>query len=426
MFEFGRDLRRLFAQARDGGDRSWIELIGADLLEAEARGQATDAHRTSCREPVLTGLKAAALWREHARRTGRRASLARALSAATDAAGAAVTPDQHTEAAMETALCLMLQYEQRGGTDLLDQIDLVLDGHDPKRPGALAARLGVAHARLEALKARRNGEAAAMLDASALMDSALHDVANRPDLAPEAAEVQLDRASLALEAGLLRGDTRLLDQAGRDLRALVAAASPEYRPVTRARALTLCAAGLSALAALADDEAARAKAHELFDAAADTFTPDHSPLDWAAIELARAARDMNPDLNRLIEIEAVTAGEGLILGALARERRVTVETQQAEQSRDASRLGRMETRLRRRLTTGQASDNPLDWAVDQITLAQVQLTRMRMTGRGDAGHLGLVLVEAAETARELGAGLIADRANQLLAAVRQTFPSSPA
>ncbi len=92
-----------------------------------------------------------------------------------------------------------------------------------------------------------------MLDASALMDSALHDVSRRPDLAAEAAEVQLDRASLALEAGLLRGDTRLLDQAGRDLRAVVASASPEYRPVTRARALSLCAAGLSALAAMAGD-----------------------------------------------------------------------------------------------------------------------------------------------------------------------------
>ncbi|MFN4295916.1 MAG: hypothetical protein ACK4FB_03675 [Brevundimonas sp.] len=425
MFEFGRDLRRLFAQAREGDDRSWIELIGADLLEAEARGQATDAHRTRCREPVLTGLKASALWREHARRTGRRDSLARALSAASDAGQAAVTTDQHIEAAMETALCLMLQYEQRGGADLLQQIDLVLDGHETGRSGALSARLAVAHARLEALKARRSGEPAAMLDASALMDSALHDVANRPDLAPEAAEVQLDRAALALEAGLLRGDTRLLDQAGRDLRALVASASPEYRPVTRARALTLCAAGLSALAALAGDEEARSKAHELFDAAADAFTPDHSPLDWAAIELARAARDMNPDLDRLIEIETVTAGEGLILGAVARERRVAVEARQAELGRDAARLARMETRLRRRLATGQASENPLDWAVDQITLSQVQLTRMRLTGRGEAGHLGLVLVEAAETARDLGAGLIADRARALLTMVRQTFPSSP-
>ncbi|MBG7616049.1 hypothetical protein IWC96_12290 [Brevundimonas sp. BAL450] len=426
MFGFGRDLRRLFAQARDGSDRTWIELIGADLLEAEARGQATDAHRTGCREPVVTGLKASTLWREHARRTGRRASLARALSAASDADRAATTPDQHAEAAMESALCLMLQYEQRGGTDLLDQIDLILDGHEPGRSAPLAARLAVAHARLEALKARRNGEAAAMLDASALMDSALHDVSRRPDLAAEAAEVQLDRASLALEAGLLRGDTRLLDQAGRDLRAVVASASPEYRPVTRARALSLCAAGLSALAAMAGDDAARTKAHELFDAAADTFTPDHSPLDWAAMELARAARDPNPDLNRLIEIEAVTAGEGLILGALARERRVAVEAQQAEGDRNAAQLARMETRLRRRLTTGEPGDNPLDWAVDQINLAQVQLTRMRLTGRGEAGHLGLVLVEAAETARELGAGLIADRADQLLAAVRQTFPSSPA
>ena len=425
MFRFGRDLRRLFAQAREGRDRTWVELIGADLLEAEARGQTVDAGRPACRRPIFAGLKASALWREHARRTGRGASLARALSAATDAARAATTPEQHAEAALETALCLILQFEQRGGPDVLKQAERILDGHGPLKGGALNARIAGAHARLAALGARQGGEMSAMLDASALLDAALHGLARRTDLADEAAELQLDRAALALEAGLVRGDARLLDQAGRDLRALVQAASPEYRPVTPARALTLCAAGLGALAALADDADARARAHEMFDAAADAFTPDHSPMDWAAIELARAARDPSPDLARMIHVEAVTAGEGLILGALARERRVTLEVRQAAQTVDAAQLARIETRLRRRLTGGGAADQPLDWAVDQIGLAQVRLARMGLSGGDDARHLGLVLTEAAETARELGAGLIADRAGQVMAALKQASPSGP-
>ena len=421
MFGFGRDLRRLFAHAREN-DSAWVELIGADLLEAEARGQTTDSHRANRSDPVNDGLKAAALWREHARRTGRRNSLARALEAAPEAAHSADTPVLRAEAALETALCLMLQFEQRGGPHLLKQIDLMLDGHEPGRKGPLTARMAGAHAKLEALKARHSGEAGAMMDASALLDSALHDLTRREELPVETAEAQRDRASLALEAGLKRGDARLLDQAGRDLRALVETASPEYRPVTRARALTLCAAGLSALAALAGDADAREKADEMFDA----FTPDHSPLDWAAIELARAVRSSSPDLGRMLEIEAVTAGEGLILGALARERRLALEAAQAERDADAALLARMETRLRRRLAQGGAEDAPLDWAADQIGLAHVRLARARLTGREDLSHLGLILTEAAETARELGAGLIADRAREMMATLKQASPSRPA
>ena len=425
MFGFGRDLRRLFDQARKS-DNAWVELIGADLLETEARGQTTDSHRANRRDPFHDCLKAATLWREHARRTGRRNSLARALEAATEAAHGADTPVLRAEAALETALCLMLQFEQRGGPHLLNQIDLVLDGHEPGRKGPLTARMAGAHAKLEALRARHSGEAGAMMDASALLDSALHDLTRREELTVETAEAQLDRASLALEAGLKRGDARLLDQAGRDLRALVEAASPEYRPVTRARALTLCAAGLSALAALAGDAEARVKANEMFDAAADAFTPDHSPLDWAAIELARALRNSTPDLDRMLEIEAVTAGEGLILGALARERRLALEAAQAERETDAAQLARMETRLRRRLAHGNAENAPLDWAADQIGLSHVRLARARVTGQEDVSHLGLILTEAAETARELGAGLIVDRARELLASLKQASPSRPA
>ena len=371
MFGFGRDLRRLFDQARKS-DNAWVELIGADLLETEARGQTTDSHRANRRDPFHDCLKAATLWREHARRTGRRNSLARALEAATEAAHGADTPVLRAEAALETALCLMLQFEQRGGPHLLNQIDLVLDGHEPGRKGPLTARMAGAHAKLEALRARHSGEAGAMMDASALLDSALHDLTRREELTVETAEAQLDRASLALEAGLKRGDARLLDQAGRDLRALVEAASPEYRPVTR------------------------------------------------------ALRNSTPDLDRMLEIEAVTAGEGLILGALARERRLALEAAQAERETDAAQLARMETRLRRRLAHGNAENAPLDWAADQIGLSHVRLARARVTGQEDVSHLGLILTEAAETARELGAGLIVDRARELLASLKQASPSRPA
>ena len=82
-------------------------------------------------------------------------------------------------------------------------------------------------------------------------------------------------------------------------------------------ALALCGAGLSALAAIAGHDEARSQGRIMFDAAADQFTPDHSPLDWAAIQVLRVGDDAQP-LMLLTQAEALTAGEGLILGALAR------------------------------------------------------------------------------------------------------------
>ena len=38
MFEFGKDLRRLFVQARESEDLGWVELIGVDLLALDASG----------------------------------------------------------------------------------------------------------------------------------------------------------------------------------------------------------------------------------------------------------------------------------------------------------------------------------------------------------------------------------------------------
>ena len=39
MFEFGRDLRKLFEKARESEDLGWLELIGADLVEACENGE---------------------------------------------------------------------------------------------------------------------------------------------------------------------------------------------------------------------------------------------------------------------------------------------------------------------------------------------------------------------------------------------------
>src|SRR5690606_24650403 len=101
----------------------------------------------------------------------------------------------------------------------------------------------------------------------------------------------------------------------------------------------------------------------LFTAAADQFTPDHSPLDWVAVQLAPA--DSDTPLARLIEAEGLTREPGLILGALARERRLAAEAALAEAMGDIEGLTGLETIVRRELA-GVSQTQPLEWAADQI------------------------------------------------------------
>ncbi len=403
MFEFGRDLRKLFDKARESDDLGWLELIGADLVEAEARREAVDAGRVSCSRPFDSWLRASGLWREHARRTGRRESLDRAAKCASEAARHTATPDQTAAAAIESGEIHLLRFDLFGGPATLTAALADAQSLTAERPVTRAAAAAL-HARLCARRARLSGSPASLLDAAALLDAALHGARVLPPVAGD--DLRLDRAGLALEAGVARRDGRLLDQAGRDLRALVETASPDYRPLTRARALALAGAGLMALAELAGSEAARVQGRELFEAAADQFTPDHSPLDWVAVRLAAPRADT--PLLLLAEAEALTREPGLILGALAREGRLAAEAALAESMADVEALTGLEAIVRRRLATATRTE-PLDWAADQIGMAHLAMARGRLAG-SEPRAVGLMLAEAIETAREWGAPTLMQRA----------------
>jgi hypothetical protein len=403
MFEFGRDLRKLFEKARESEDLGWLELVGADLVATEARSLSTEAGRVSCARPFDTWMRASALWREHARRTGLRTSLDRAAAAASDAARHTATPDQTAAAAIESGEIHLLRFDLFGGPEKLNAAVSDVQSLTADRPATRSAAAAL-HARLTARRARLSGEPAAMLDAAALLDAALHDAKALPPTVGD--DLRLDRAALSLEAGVARRDGRLLDQAGRDLRVLVESASPDYRPLTRARALALAGAGLLALARLANDEAATAQGQALFAAAADQFTPDHSPLDWVAVQLA--PDDTDTPLARLTEAEALTREPGLILGALARERRLAAEAGLAAAMGDVEGLTGLEAVVRRGLASA-AGAQPLEWVADQISMAHLALAKARLTA-SEPRAVGLMLAEAMATAREWGAASLVQRA----------------
>lgn len=403
MFEFGKDLRRLFGRARDREDLGWLELIGVELVEAEARRASIDAGRVSTARPELAWLTAAALWRELAARTGRADALdqadAAAVSAEEAAAGGPQAAVRLEEARCARAQAMLLRFDLYGGPAALAEAARMIE-----RDGARAATVAV-HARITARQARLDGRPVRLLEAAALLDLAVHGLEGSGD--PLAEAVRLDRAGLTLEAGIAQRDARLLDQAGRDLFALVEACPSERRPLTRARALALSAAGLSALAALADDAPALDQARALLEAAGDQFTPDHSPLDWCAVQLSSG-----PGSARLVAVEALcrSAGKGLVLGALARERLSADRVAAAETAGDPTALDAVQAELRRRVA---ASPAPLDWAADQIGLARAALARARLCD-APSGETGLMLAAAAEVAHEQGCPLLASRAEALL------------
>ena len=414
MFEFGRDLRKLFTQARESEDLSWLELIGVDLLAGEARQQTTDAGRVSCARPHAAWLRASALWREHARRAGTADSLDRALKAAHDAARLSRSADETARAAVERAQTLMLRFDLCGGRAVLDQAAEAVPGcAAPCRPATLAA-IAAVHARIQARQARLSDRPEALMDAAALLDASIHGLKGRP--ACEIDDIRMERAALALEAGVARRDPHLLDQAGRELQCLVQGASPDYRPLTRARALTLCGAGLSALAVLADDARAREQGRAMFDAAADQFTPDHSPLDWVVIQIVRAAAPGAVRVEALRQAEALTRDHDLVLGAIARDLLIENEIAAAAGQGDLAALTVIETTVRRRLTDRRRRASGLDWAVDQIAMARLATARASLTGT-PPGYAGLALFEAAEAARDHGALAIAARAEGLVQAL---------
>ncbi|WP_374599623.1 hypothetical protein [Brevundimonas sp.] len=406
MFEFGRDLRKLFEKARESDDLGWLELIGADLIEAEARRETTDAGRVSCARPFEAWMRASHLWRDHARRTGAAASLAKAASCASDATRHARTTDQTAAAGLEAAEIHLARFDLFGGPERLIAATSDVQALNPDRTRTHAWAVALS-ARLAARRSEVSPSQETATAALALCDAGRREQRHLPPTVAD--ELTLDWAGLGLRVGIENRDIVLLDRVGQELRALVEASAPEQRPITRARALTLAAVGLKALAGLAGDTTAEAQGQALFNAAVDQFTPDHSPLDWVAVQLAQGPTQT--PLLILAQAEAMTREPGLILGAMARERRLSAEASLAEAMGDVKAIQGLEAMVHRRLAA-PVSRPPLDWAADQIGMAHLMLARARLIGT-TAGAVGMMLAEAATTAREWGATALAERAEQV-------------
>lgn len=428
MFQLGKDLKRLLGMASpdDRRDPALLELVPADMLAGQAREASDAAGRPSAADASAAWLDAARLWREHARRTGRRRSLERALECAGRAGSEAREPRARAASALERALVLMVEDDLFGGADLRgDAADALRDAAEEAGRGVLACRVAAAHARLAARSVGSTGEVRA---AAALLDAALHELEAAPGrldpwLKVDAAEVRLERAGLGFSAGLREACPALLDQAGRDLRGLIAACDADYAPITRARALAACGAGLSLLGEMAGRNESLEHGLGLIRAAGELFTPDHSPLDSAAVRAAEGAallrleRATGADglaegaMRALLEAARATSGSGLRLGVEIAALRARLEIAAAVRAGDLIGLASLEARTRARLARGRAEEDPVAWALDQQTLAGVYRGYDRLGARGDRREAtALAQSMAGEVLREQGFAELAEAA----------------
>lgn len=410
MFQLGKDLRRLLGLAgpEDRRDPALLELAPPETLAVQAQAEADGAGRPSAHDPAAGWREATRLWREHARRTGRRRSLERALEAAGRARAAARDGRAGAAADLELALTRLVEDDLYGGVAPRAACAEALSrAAERAGRGVLAGRVGAAHARLAARQAAGRGEARA---AAALLDAALHELEAAPArldpwLKVDAAELRLERAALGFATGLREGCPRLLDQAGRDLRGLVERCDADYAPLTRARALAACGAGLSLLGELAGSTESLDHGLGLIRAAAELFTADHSPLDAAAIRAAEGAA--------LLRLERATGADGLAEGAMRAlldagraaqgglrmgveiaALRNRLEVSASVRAGDLIGLAALEARTKARLARRRAGDDPVAWALDQQLMAGIYRGYDRLGVRGDRRE-AIALAEAA-------------------------------
>ncbi len=205
MFEFGRELKRLFGAdavnaPRDGltgGDASLLELLDLRMIAEEGRAADIAAGRVGAKDKAQRRLESAIVWREVARRSGDAAVLRKAAATAEAAAEAfdrERRPDGWARARCEQAFCAMLGAELFGDDGLNAAADVAFREARAAARGGLSLPLAdIGIAAIEAREQMASGAARAARAAS--------------DLAP-------DDGALQAALGLVLG----ADPAGGDVR----------------------------------------------------------------------------------------------------------------------------------------------------------------------------------------------------------------
>lgn len=409
MFEFGRELRRLFGGARaqfpgkdglTGGDGALLELLDLRMLKAEAKGADVAAGRIGARDRARRLLEAAVVWRELARRTGSAEALRKAAASAERAADAYAGAHRQqgwSRARLEQASCALLGSELFGDGGLEAAAEKA--AVEAQRTGGAAGMLALsALAQIQARRTIASGGAADARAAARLFNDpiAMLESAGRRDayLRLAGAEARLVRCDLLIGAGMRLKDEDLIRAGLGDLAAAEERLDAAYEPLTLARIAIAKAAAKAALGEMTGDLARLARAVSALATALDALGRDQSPLDWARGQTA-LGRSLT-QLGEATENETAFAkalscydraslmlrdAPGLVVRAEAANGRGQALTRLAELTGDVRVLDKAEAAFKTELAAGPHRTDPVTWAMLQVQLGQVYVTRLGLTHR---------------------------------------------
>ncbi len=401
MFEFGRELKRIFGAGPSRGrcDPSFLELVELKLLAAHGRSAEVAAGRVSAREPAGFSLDAALIWREHARRSGDLASLYRSARAIEAAEKEAHDDAERAATQLEGALTSLVGADLFGDPDLLDGARRRLDAAAALQGDALhEARLQAAWARVVSRSALAENDFDRALEAAALFDKAIHDLdafavqATTRRMRLEAAAARAERAELLIGFGQSRREARLLEGAVKDLSQLMDRLDADYEPMTAAWIGELLGAGLIALGEVSGRVEFIAEGVSSLAEAAERFPREHSPLDWARVRhtlalglqalgeacdsdeaYAQAARVLD-------EAWSVARPTSTVVRATIANNHASCLARRAERQGDLKALNRAETAFKAELSVTPSDRDPISWAVLQVNLARVYEAKASLEG----------------------------------------------
>jgi tetratricopeptide (TPR) repeat protein len=440
MFEFGRELKRILGASAAPGDAdpSLLELLDLHMLAGQGRAADVAAGRVSTKDPHPSQLDSAAIWREHARRSGDLAALRKSAAQAQRAAESARTDRERSRAALEQALTSIVAADLYGDAQTLTHArELLKAAAATEAEVVLEARIEAAYARLSSREALAHGDYDRALEAAALFDSAIHKLdrlaAERgsPAVRLEAALAHAERADLLAGFGLRLQEPRLLEGAARDASRLLERLDPDYEPLTWARTAELLGGALVGLGEVGGRADLIAEGVSALAEIGERFTRDHSPLDWAryqhalgvALQALGEACDSDAafaQAEKAFELSIVALGSRtVVMRATVANNRAACLARRAERRGDVVALSKAEAAFKTELAGALPEVDPVAWAVLQVNLARVYEARAELLGVFREREAAVYALEAAlDVFCENGLKSLAEAASAALERVR--------
>ena len=451
MFEFGRDLKRLFGVEADngfkgawregltGGDTSLLELLDVRLLTNEARSADVAAGRIGTKDRGARLLEAAVVWRELARRSGDAMALRKGAAQAEAAAKIFEAERRHdalAAARCEQAVLAVLGADLFGDEGLVAAAAATVARTPASQRTALC---GALIAGLDGRAALAAGDLDRALAAVQTYEAPLRALAAAKRVKGGPARLQLAdqraaRIELILACAERLKDRALAELAASEAKLAAGVLDPDFEPLAWARLEGLRGQALALLGDLDGELTCFADGVEALTSAVEALTADHSPMDWARVQAAlgcalqtmgeastseRAFEQAVSAYDRATQV--LKAQPALALRAAVANNRALCLARCAELTADLAVLDAAELAFKAELAAVSGARDPASWAVAQMNLARLYEARVEITGRDDGrlARAGIALAAAFDIFSELGLRSLTDLAAQGLQRVQQ-------